>query len=317
MIDGIAGRFTVAPAREVDLDDVVALIEAADGSLGVPPDPMREELSWVWHLPTTRLDRDTRIVRDGDAAVAYGEATWKDPDAGAPLDLVVRIRPEHAKTGIGGWLMDWAEALADERGCGGIRAWAVDRDQYLQDLLRSRGFVHVRSVFTMWKVLAGVDQTRPMPAGVAIRPYTDADERTLYELHQAAFAEHWGFHPVSFERWNELLHGEGWDPSLVFLAEADRAAVGYLVGFLEETCGFVGILGVLKPYRGRGIAKVLLHRSFAEFARRGKSDVRLGVDALNVTGAVALYEGVGMTVHRRYDAFDRGTPEAAGGGSGS
>jgi hypothetical protein len=29
-----------------------------------------------------------------------------------------------------------------------------------------------------------------------------------------------------------------------------------------------------------------------------------------VTGAVALYEGVGMSVHRRYDTFDLGTPEA-------
>jgi mycothiol synthase len=317
MIDRLAEGFTVAPAREHDLADVVALIEAADRSLGVPPDPVHEELSWVWHLPTTRLDRDTKIVRDGDTVVAYAEATWKDPDAGGPMDVVLRIRPDHARTGIGPWLMDWVEVLADERGCGGIRAWAVDRDVDLQDLLRSRGFVHVRSAFTMWKVLAGEDQPRSLPDGVAIRPYDDADERTLYELHQAAFAEHWGFHPVSFERWNELLHGEGWDPSLVFFAEADGAAAGYLVGFLEETCGFVGMLGVLEPYRGRGIATALLDRSFAEFARRGKSDVRLGVDAQNVTGAVALYERAGMTVHRRYDTFDRGTPEAAGVGSTS
>lgn len=317
MIDHLVEGFTVAAAQERDLDDVVALIEVADRSLGVPPDPVREELSWVWHLPTTRLDRDTKIVRDGETVVAYAEATWKDPDAGRPLDLVVRIRSDQARTGIGRWLMDWAEDLADERGCGGIRAFAVDRDQDLQDLLRSRGFVHVRSALTMWKVLAGEDQTLPLPGDVSIRPYADADERILYELHQAAFAEHWGFHPVSFERWNELLHGEGWDPSLVFFAEADGAAAGYLIGFLEEACGLVGMLGVLKPYRGRGIAKALLHRSFAEFARRGKSDVRLGVDAQNVTGAAALYESVGMTVHRRYDEFDRGTPEAAGVGGAS
>jgi mycothiol synthase len=310
MTDRIDDRFTVAPARETDIDDVVELIESADRSLGVPRDPVRGELSWVWHLPTTHLDRDTRIVRDGDAPVAYAEATWKVPDAPEPLDLVVRVPPDHARTGIGPWLMNWGEGLAGERGSDGVRAWAVDRDDALQDLLRSRGFVHVRSSFTMRKVVAADEPARPVPAGVAIRPYTDADERTLYELHQAAFAEHWGFHPISFERWNELLHGEGWDPSLVFFAEADGAAAGYLVGFLEEDSGFVGMLGVLKPYRGRGIAKALLHRSFADFARRGKSVVRLGVDAQNVTGAVALYEGVGMSVHRRYDTFDLGTPEA-------
>jgi hypothetical protein len=39
--------------------------------------------------------------------------------------------------------------------------------------------------------------------------------------------------------------------------------------------------------------------------------VRLGVDAQNPTGAVALYEGVGMTVSHAYDTYDRGTPDAA------
>jgi ribosomal protein S18 acetylase RimI-like enzyme len=264
----------------------------------------------VWHLPTTRLDRDTRIVRDGDAPVAYAEATWKIPDVAGPLDLVVRIHPDHARTGIGPWLADWGEGLADERGSDGVRAWVVDRDDALQDLLRSRGFVHVRSSFTMWKVLAAGDSTGSMPDGVVIRPYADADERMLYELHRAAFAEHWGFHPISLETWNGLLHGDGWDPSLVFLADAEGETVGYLVGFLEETTGFVGMLGVLKEHRGRGIAKALLRRAFVEFARRGRKDVRLGVDSENATGAVRLYEGVGMTVHRRYDVFDLGTPEA-------
>jgi hypothetical protein len=31
----------------------------------------------------------------------------------------------------------------------------------------------------------------------------------------------------------------------------------------------------------------------------------------NVHGAVAVYEGVGMSAYRRYDAFDIGTSEAA------
>lgn len=307
----VVNRFTIASARESDLDDIVELIEAADRSLGVPPDPVRGELAWVWHLPTTRLERDTKLIRDGETLVAYGQATWQDPDAGGPLELVVRIRPDHEGTGIGAWLWGWAESLAEERGCQGIRAWVVDRDTYLNDLLRSRGFVHVRSVFTMWKVLATEEQEPAAPEGVAIGSYTDADERILYELHEAAFADHWGFRPKSFELWNEFLHGEGWDPSLVFLAKAEGAAVGYIVGFLEDVSGFIGILGVLKAYRGRGIAKALLHRSFAEFSRRGKTDVRLGVDTQNVSGAVGLYEGVGMAVHRRYDAFDLGTPEAA------
>jgi mycothiol synthase len=312
MTDAVLDGFKIASARESDLDDVVGLMEAADRSLGVPPDPTREELVWVWNLPTTRLDRDTRIIRDGETAVAYAEATWKDPDAGGPLELVLRIHPDYTQTVIGASLMDWAQAVAEERGCEGIRAWIVDRDGSMRDLLRSRAFVHVRSVYTMWKTLATELDALPEPDGVSISPYTYADQRTLYELHEAAFADHWGFRPMSFELWNEFLHGEGWDPSLVFLAKTDEAAVGYIVGFLEEMSGLIGILGVLKGYRSRGIAKALLHRSFTEFWRHGKKDVRLGVDTQNISGAVGLYEAVGMSVRRRYDAFDLGTVEAEG-----
>jgi len=299
------------PARESDLDDVVRVLEAADGALGLPPEPIREELTWLWHLPTTDLERDTRILRDGDAVIAYGEAVWKHPDQGGPLGLSVRVHPDYRGAGIGSWLLRWGEGLASERGSDGVRTWAADRDASAQDLLRSRGYVHVRSAFTMRKDLeADVDPGAP-PAGVRIRRYEDADERVLYEVDQASFAEHWGFRPMSLESFNEELHGEDWDPSLVFLAQASGTTVGYVVSFLFEMCGYVGSLGVLEEWRRHGIGTALLRRAFAELAGRGSREVRLGVDTQNVHSAVAVYEGVGMSVYRRYDAFDIGTSEAA------
>jgi ribosomal protein S18 acetylase RimI-like enzyme len=71
------------------------------------------------------------------------------------------------------------------------------------------------------------------------------------------------------------------------------------------------MLGVIKPWRGRGIATALLHRAFAEIATRDRTEVKLGVDALNPHGAVALYESVGMTVERRMDIFEWGTLDSA------
>jgi len=302
--------FETGPAQERNLDDVVGVLEAADRALGLPPEPIREELTWTWHLPTTDLERDTRILRDADAVIAYGEAIWK-PDEGGPLDLWVRVHPNYRGVGIATWLMAWGERLANERGSEGVRASASDRDASARELLRSRGYVHVRSVFTMRKDLEADEDPGTGPAGVRIRRYEDADERVLFEVDQASFAEHWGFRPVTFQSFNEELHGEHWDPSLVFLAEAGEETVGYVVPFLFETCGYVGSLGVLKEWRGRGIGKALLRRSFAELAGRGMREARLSVDTQNIHGAVALYEGVGMSVYRRYDIFDIGTSEAA------
>jgi mycothiol synthase len=304
-------RFELGPAGERDLDDVIGVLEAADRALDLPPDPIREELTWTWHLATTDLERDTRVLRDAGAAIAYGEAIWKHPENGGPLDLSVRVHPDHRGAGIATSLMAWGEELAGERGSEGVRAFAADRDASAQELLRSRGYAHVRSAFTMRKELEAEEETRTSPAGVSVRRYEEADERVLFDVDQASFAEHWGFRPMSFESFNEELHGEDWDPTLVFLAEAEGRIVGCAVSFLFETCGWVGSLGVLKEWRGRGIGTALLRRSFAEFSGRGMREARLGVDTQNIHGAVALYEGVGMSVYRRYDIFDRGTREAA------
>jgi mycothiol synthase len=310
MTPDLADRYEASRASDDDLDAVVGVVEAADQTLGVPYEPIREELLYTWHLPTTDFERDTRVVREGGTVVAYGEAIWRHPDEGGPLQLFVRVHPDHRGAGIGTWLVEWGERLARERGSPGIRSFIVDRDAPAHELLRARGYLGVRSVFTMRKDLEAGEVPGSPPAGVTIRPYEDADERVLFELHEASFAEHWGFRPRSFDDFNEDLHGEGWDPALVCLADADGEEVGYIVPFFFGSYGYIGILGVVKPWRGRGIAKALLRWSFADLASRGAVEVRLNVDAQNVHGAVALYEGVGMAAIRRYDLLDLGTDEA-------
>jgi mycothiol synthase len=303
--------FHTRPAEEGDLDDVVALVEAADLALGLPPDAIREELAWHWHLPTTDLARDTRVVLDGDALVGYGNAIWKHPEEGGPVSFFARVRPDRRGAGIGSWLASWGEALSRKRGSEGILAHVADRDRVAQELFRSRGYVHVRSSFMMRKRLEPDEDSGTIPAGVAIRRYEDADERALFDVHVASFADHWGFRPTSLQGFNEELHGDAWDPTLAFLADANGETVGHVVSFLFEDSGYVGMLGVAPRWRGRGIATALLRRSFAELANRGMREVRLDVDAQSAHGAVALYEGVGMTVYRRFDILDLETKEAA------
>jgi GNAT superfamily N-acetyltransferase len=73
----------------------------------------------------------------------------------------------------------------------------------------------------------------------------------------------------------------------------------------RELGGYVGLLGVRRPWRGRGLAKALLHRTFAEFWRRGLTHVTLGVDAESPTGATQLYERVGMRVESENVVFEK------------
>jgi ribosomal protein S18 acetylase RimI-like enzyme len=62
---------------------------------------------------------------------------------------------------------------------------------------------------------------------------------------------------------------------------------------------------VLKEARGRGAAKALLAEYFADTRRRGRTAAILHVDGANATGAVRLYESVGMRPTLHIDIWRR------------
>ena len=73
----------------------------------------------------------------------------------------------------------------------------------------------------------------------------------------------------------------------------------------EPGLGWVGTLGVRPGWRRRGLGETLLRASFRALHERGLRRVGLGVDTENVTGALRLYERVGMRPVRRYDNWVR------------
>jgi ribosomal protein S18 acetylase RimI-like enzyme len=143
------------------------------------------------------------------------------------------------------------------------------------------------------------------PPGIVVRTLDpDRDLPAAHRVLQDAFRDHWDHEPVSFERFLEQEVDEGFDPSLWFLALDGDDVVGVLSGIAHTDRAWVGELGVLRSHRGRGIATALLRSSFAAFARRGFRRVRLNVDADSPTGAVALYERVGMRAASSYDLWE-------------
>jgi hypothetical protein len=88
-----------------------------------------------------------------------------------------------------------------------VRAQAADRDLPGHELLRSRGYVRVRSSWTMGRKLAAEEDPGAIPAGVTIRAFeTGRDERALHEVHEASFADHWGFRPTPYETFEAKMY---------------------------------------------------------------------------------------------------------------
>jgi ribosomal protein S18 acetylase RimI-like enzyme len=302
--DGYLAR----PATASDLDAVVELARIHDLSIAGESEPgMREYLIWSWGQPFVDTTSDTVLVLEpgGGAVVAYAHAKW-DPAKGGPIDGDGRVHPDHRGHGIGAALLGFMESGRHSNAADGVRVAVHEADLAAHRLLAARGYVQVRTAFDM--VLAiepGLTAPDP-PLGVEIRTFEPGrDEHTLYEVSEGAFADHWNYLPEPFESFAaDFYDAADWEPSLAFLAEVDGEAAGELVAIEFDTSGYVASLGVLRPFRRRGIATALLRHAFVTLAARGHREVGLSVDATSPTGAVAAYEGVGMSVRREFHVFD-------------
>jgi ribosomal protein S18 acetylase RimI-like enzyme len=168
-----------------------------------------------------------------------------------------------------------------------------------QQVYAEAGGVVIRRFFRMsisFRDDEVIDVPSPRP-GVVLRNLTadETDLRTMHALVDTAFADHFGHEAESFEAWRRhTVDGSCGDLSLWWLATVGGRPAAGLYGSVLPESGYVDTLGTLREYRGRGLARLLLLTAFAEFHRRGLRKVALGVDATNPTGAVALYESVGM-----------------------
>ncbi len=121
-----------------------------------------------------------------------------------------------------------------------------------------------------------------------------------------------GWRPIrySFEDWREFnVDRHSFDPSLWWLVEDgdELAAISLNAWHFsgDPQYGWIHVLGVRPQWRKRGLATALLHHSFRDFRERGATRVGLGVDGENTTGAVRLYERVGMRPVRRNDTYEK------------
>ena len=298
----------VVPTVE-DAGRIAAVINERAIALGGATEESAEGVARWFAMPFIDPAQDMRLVVD-DAGSAVGYADVSGPEDGTPKAWI-DLRALNGNGAALELLFAWAQDRGAERvGSGGtLQFFADERAEELQDLLTGAGYTVVRSSFEMECSLDG-DLAPPVwPAGIVLRAFDERDAEAVHAATDEAFRDHWGYVPTTYEAWcaQNLGHGEdsslwrvAWDGDEVAGACINRPRRGE-----DESVGWVGVLAVRRPWRRRGLGEALLRDSFALFAERGKRSAGLGVDAENTTGAVALYERVGMHVVRRSDTWER------------
>ena len=216
------------------------------------------------------------------------------------------VRPSHRGRGIGPALVSWIEARARELGEASIRQTTTDANTHARDLFLASGYQPSR---TSWIIRIELD--RPLsppevPPGITIRPYRGSDVVDVHRVVDAAFSEWEGRGPEPFEVWaSQVLVHPGFRPDLSPLAFDGDELVGVVLAYdyPELGEGWIQQLATKVTHRRRGIAQALLRTTFGWFHEAGR--LVAGVSTDSRTGALGLYEKVGMRVVRQYTTYTK------------
>jgi ribosomal protein S18 acetylase RimI-like enzyme len=295
----LGAGLTFRPATRDDagrIFDIIAACETADdGSVEV----VREDVEVGFERRGFDPARDTQLVFDGDDAVAWAEVYRRRAEAD--------VRPSHRGRGIGRAILAWTEVTGRAHGDADVGQTKTDADARARELFLTNAYEPTHTGWILRIPLDGRPQPPAvLPNGITSRPYEPSDAREVHRMMDAAFCEWPGREPESFEVWApQAIAHPAFVPALSPLAfdgdELVGAAISYDVVDADE--GWVHQLATKATHRHRGIGTALLRTAFTAFQSRGRLVAGLATDSR--TGAVGLYEKVGMHVERQYTRYTK------------
>jgi ribosomal protein S18 acetylase RimI-like enzyme len=310
MAPAVPPGFRIRDARLADIPRVAAVGRAADladiGELDADEDWLHDD----WTRPRFDPSSDAWIVEQDAGPIVAFVYTW-DEDPHVRFDSAGYVHPDFRGRGIGSVLVDVVErrALRDRAlvppGSSIEVLHSFDSDASgLRDpdasgaraLLEASGYGSEREYLHL-----GIDVPRGFvagapPAGITIRPRSEADDRGIVAVMADAFDDPWDYD----EAREEFRNSHTYDPSLWMVAHDGDHPVGALFSYVTNGRGQVSALGVRAPWRRRGIGGALLRAAFVRLRDRGVPDVRLNVDSDNASRASRLYDRAGMRLRRRW-----------------
>jgi mycothiol synthase len=303
--------YTLRTATDADVAGCAALINAFDAVEFSDSSPTTaDDIRADWEDLDPAQDTWVAIAPDGTLC---GYMRLAD-DGGGFWEADGYVHPHHWGCGIGTSLVLASEARAREIALAQPDAPRVTIINHVVaqsgpacDMLGGQGYQLARVFWRMRIDMVAAPAAPVWPAGITVRSCADdADIHQAYDVAEAAFADHWGHLPISFEEWLHAHIRETHDLALWFLAFAgDELAGVALCRPTPDGRGWVRTLAVAREWRGRGLGSALLRHAFGAFWQRGITSVGLGVDSASLTGAQRLYEHAGMRVVGSIARFEK------------
>jgi mycothiol synthase len=181
------------------------------------------------------------------------------------------------------------------------------------ELLTGLGFQPVRWFSRMWRSLDDVPPDKSRAIKLVLLDESDVGIALLVRLNNEAFKEHYNYRPTTVEEMSYMLSRLRQDKveSKAYVARVNGETAGFLAVGIDpreieqrgRKVGWLYQLGVLKPFRGQGVATSLIIAGMNWLKSKGMAEAELNVDDTNPTRAIRLYERLGFTVARKIVHF--------------
>ncbi len=261
-----------------------------------------EELASAWRDAGFLVERDVFVVETHAGRIVGSSEFYNEGDH-CKLKADGCVHPEFKGLGIGTALLVKMEErartemeLAEPGRRVVLQSMINAKNEAGDPLLRAMGYTPIRYFWRMEINLQELPAAVTLPAGLELRPFNkDEHAVAVWQANNEAFRDHWGSHERTYEDWSHALFGNpNFDPTLWMVAWDGDEVAGFSQNRVRMGIGWVGTIGVRRPWRGKGLGFALLKHTFGEFYKHGIKTIGLGVDAQNPTGATRLYQKVGM-----------------------
>ena len=301
------------PATAADAEIICNLFNANSRHLSGEDKHSLHEIEGMLTSPRIDKQNNARLIVDASGLGMGWCHTLTLGEPHARISCAITLHPEiHSNADLWDQLYYWALERAHSfipMAEDGIRVTCSTRANVKNaDRLAAigrAGFHQVR-VENHMRVELGAKPCAPQwPDGIGVRiARIEQELSAIVEVELESFRDHWGFVETPLEEeikmWQDTIRiaGEAFNPDIWYLAVEEEQIVGFAICedhmADDKARGYVQALGVRPAWRRRGIAKALLLHAFRGLHDLGCKTVELDMDSENLTGALRLYEGVGM-----------------------
>ena len=296
-LDELAQLVAVAGNNTTGLD---ASRKGLEARLRYPRLIPERDLITAWDTSTNRMIGYALVFAGADikaSTVALGIAPFKVTEP--HIQVTERSEAQSKCPCPSKALLDRCGQIAVEQGAEVIRSAVFDDDEGSERARRALEAAGYKAVRDYQRMVTEVNPRGLARPELTIRELDSSEAGLLMELQNASFAEHYNYSLNTLEEIRFMLDVKNASRE-VLVAEVDGKPIGY-VWFTPkpdaDKLGGIRMIGILKDWRGKGFAKILLDSAIASLSRLGATKVWLEVDTNNVAG-VRAYESIGFTRYK-------------------